>query len=464
MITNLTHTTINDILVNLRNGEFHLGEVAIDRALTLLVVCEPSNIECSVMAAVESSRHHPCRIIVFVIPYGSEKISCIPCSSDDRINKHSEPSSLHSGDPYSHDSHSSESHSAESHSADLNKDPAFVDPDTNTYLDAQLRMGSEAGAGDVIILFPHGELLKHLDSLARPLLVSGAPCITWWTSWTPTNLCVTSLGDLASKNITNVMEASDFGKYFENIRHCHKSSNIDLSWDRITRWRALLTTFLDIIHCTPVKATVIGITPCLPPLLLAAWLQLRLHIDVSLEWRPELDHTIQIHDLHTHDISKNKIENITKNAIENTIDTISNATISDTRTSGTTVPSATVNKIMDVDKNTAPSTSLAEQLPYGADMTPEEILEYQTCPTNYQNDHIVSVRLECPQNDIILERSYEIDVESASIKIGDEPSHSVLIPVKSLADCLTQELNNMQEDIIYSQVIASDFPFSNYYK
>ncbi len=165
MIINLTHTTINDILLALRNGEFHLGEVAIDRTLTLLVVCEPSNIECSVMAAVESSRHHPCRIIVFVIPYGSEDLSCLPsdCNSDRNSGRNLDRNSDERLDHFVSSSHL---------------------PEEDTYLDAQLRMGSEAGAGDVIILFPHGELLRHLDSLARPLLVSGAPHITWWTSWT----------------------------------------------------------------------------------------------------------------------------------------------------------------------------------------------------------------------------------------------------------------------------------------
>lgn len=381
MIINLTRTTIDDILQHLHGAEFYLGEVASDRALTLLVVCEPSNIECNVTAAIESSRHHPCRIVVFVISPEINNTSAVSQKiplSDDKSDK---------------------AHEYIPHTADKNSDDNNKADDTNTYLDAQLRMGQDAGAGDVIILFPHGELLNHLDSLARPLLVSGAPRITWWTGVTPSNLSASPLGKLSSKHITNIMETPHFDKALANLRSCYCPGDIDLSWGRITRWRALLAAFLDIPpYCSPVKAVVIGTTPCLPAVLLAAWLQLRLKIDVTIEWK----------------------------------------------------------------NNAVNSSHTSSRLPYSEDMTPEEILQYQACPTNYQEDHITSVSLCCPRGGITVERDYKSDSESAKVTIMGRKPQSVLIPQKTLAECLTQELSRSQEDVIYSQVITSHFPFEKY--
>ena len=52
-------------------------------------------------------------------------------------------------------------------------------------LAAEIRIGSDGGAGEVIVLRPSEGLLRHLDTLVIPLLVPDAPVVAWWSGSAP---------------------------------------------------------------------------------------------------------------------------------------------------------------------------------------------------------------------------------------------------------------------------------------
>ena len=104
MIKDLPNTTVSKVskaLVQLREEG---GVVALGRVLTLIIQTKFSGIEDAVKAANKSSREHPCRIIVLAEDDSSKKA----------VSK----------------------------------------------LDAQIRVGGDAGASEVIVLRAHGEALS----------------------------------------------------------------------------------------------------------------------------------------------------------------------------------------------------------------------------------------------------------------------------------------------------------------
>ena len=60
------------------------------------------------------------------------------------------------------------------------------EPDSR--LDAQIRVGGDAGASEVITLHAHGEAGgSNLESLVTGLLLPDAPVVVWWPNKTPEN-------------------------------------------------------------------------------------------------------------------------------------------------------------------------------------------------------------------------------------------------------------------------------------
>ncbi|MGO1289348.1 MAG: glucose-6-phosphate dehydrogenase assembly protein OpcA, partial [Cellulosimicrobium funkei] len=119
MIIDLPDTTTNAVnkrLVRLRDEG---GAIALGRVLTLVVIARESDVETSIEAANDASREHPCRVIV-VAPSGR---SATP------------------------------------------------------HLDAQIRVGGDAGASEVVVLRTAGPLLEHADTLVMPLLLPDAPIV-----------------------------------------------------------------------------------------------------------------------------------------------------------------------------------------------------------------------------------------------------------------------------------------------
>ncbi len=130
MIRDLTDTTttgISKTLVRLRN---EVGAMALGRVLTLVVVVEDTDAGTAIEVANQASRQHPCRIIV-VIP-------------GDRRGRNR--------------------------------------------LDAQIRLGGDAGASEIVVLRLYGALANHGPSVVVPLLLPDSPIVAWWPGEAPADV------------------------------------------------------------------------------------------------------------------------------------------------------------------------------------------------------------------------------------------------------------------------------------
>lgn len=205
------------------------GEAAQGRVLTLLITTTEEQLEKVLDVANAASREHPCRVIAIVPHKGSE--------SDDE-----------------------------------------------GHLDAQLRFGADAGAGECIVLHPTGALTLHLDTLVIPLLVPDAPVMAWWPGRTPEDPAHDPLGTIARSRITDATHSSNPQAAFTALRAHWNERDTDLSWTRLTIWRALLVSMLDQPPFSAIReVTVQGSYDSLPVDLLASWLALKLQVPVHID-------------------------------------------------------------------------------------------------------------------------------------------------------------------------------------
>lgn len=215
MIIDLQNTTTSAVAKRLVNLREEGGAVALGRVLTLVIVTSPDDVESSVKAANDASREHPCRIIV-VSPRDSD-------------------------------------------GAEL--------------LNAQIRVGGDAGASEVILLSPSGELTDHLDTLIIPLLLTDTPIVAWWPKQIPTSDTELAIASMAQVRITDAYNTADPFETLAELRSRHEPSNVDLAWTRTTVWRGLLAATLDQPPYEPVHSVIVQGDPNHPSVdLLAAWL------------------------------------------------------------------------------------------------------------------------------------------------------------------------------------------------
>ncbi len=223
MIIDLPSTTsskINRALVDLREKG---GSIALGRVLTLVIVTEESDSEDPIAAANAASFEHPCRVIV--LARGVRRASA--------------------------------------------------------RMDAQIRVGGDAGASEVIVLRLYGPLVDHGESVVVPLLLADAPVVAWWPGEAPAVPADDPIGMLAQRRITDAASAkrpiSQLGKRAESYR----PGDTDLAWTRITRWRGLLASTLDQPpHDRVLSATVSGAADSPSADLLAGWLAVSLKCPV----------------------------------------------------------------------------------------------------------------------------------------------------------------------------------------
>lgn len=143
-------------------------------------------------------------------------------------------------------------------------------------LDAEVLLGGRLGPGEAVILRMYGRLALHAESVTLPLLAPDAPVVTWWHGAPPDRISYDPLGVNADRRITDVERASDRVAALRQRAIDFAPGDTDLSWTRITGWRAALASALDGQHDTPASATVYG-DDCDPSaLLLAGWLSARL--------------------------------------------------------------------------------------------------------------------------------------------------------------------------------------------
>ncbi|MGW1740297.1 glucose-6-phosphate dehydrogenase assembly protein OpcA [Nocardia sp. NPDC001965] len=220
MIIDIPDTTTGAVtkrLVQLRESN---GVITMGRVLTL-VVCtlDSSEAEEAIDAANDASREHPCRVVVL----------------------------------------------------------ARGDRSAATRLDAQIRVGGDAGAAEVIVLRLQGQLVNHENSVVIPFLLPDTPVVAWWPRGAPEFPSKDSVGRLATRRITDATFAPDPQATIKKRHDSYAPGDSDLAWSRITYWRALLAAAMDVPPFEPVQSVQISGLRDEPALdMLAGWLARRL--------------------------------------------------------------------------------------------------------------------------------------------------------------------------------------------
>jgi glucose-6-phosphate dehydrogenase assembly protein OpcA len=217
-----TTSQVNSKLVHIREQG---GANTIGRVLTLVIVTDDSErTEDVIDAANHASREHPCRVIV--VARGAKKASA--------------------------------------------------------RLDAQIRVGGDAGASEVVVLRLYGPLANEGASCVVPLLLPDAPVVAWWPFEAPPSPAKDSIGMLATRRITDAASERNPTRALESRARSYTDGDSDLAWTRLTLWRALLAAALDLPPFEKVTgATVSGETDSPSADLLASWLAARLKLPVK---------------------------------------------------------------------------------------------------------------------------------------------------------------------------------------
>ncbi len=148
-------------------------------------------------------------------------------------------------------------------------------------LDAEVHIGEDV-PGEIIALRFHGELKQHRDSVLLPLLLPDSPTVVWWPGSSPESLLDDPIGSLGSRRISDSMGASQPIRALETRAANFQPGDTDLTWTRITPWRALLAGSLDQHEVRVNHAVVSAAENNAAGMLLAAWLENRLGCVVDL--------------------------------------------------------------------------------------------------------------------------------------------------------------------------------------
>ncbi|GEP48437.1 glucose-6-phosphate dehydrogenase assembly protein OpcA [Microbacterium saccharophilum] len=299
MIVDLPDTTVSKIARSLVNVREEGGAVALGRVLTLVIVTTHGLQEDAIEAANDASREHPMRVIVLM-----------------------------------------------------------CDAEGEAKLDAQIRVGGDAGASEVIVLRAKGEAASNEESLVTGLLLPDAPVVAWWPDEPPARPAQSPVGRMAQRRITDAATKPYAKDRLSRLGPSYAPGDTDLAWTRLTHWREQLAAVLDQPPYDPVTdVEVVGAGSSPSTGLLAAWLRLKLDVDVT--WR--------------------------------------------------------------------------------------------YARSDVWDHGIKSVRLVRASGDIVLERSNDID---ATLTQPGQPSHDIVLPRRTLRECLAEELRRLDPDVLYGRVIT----------
>jgi len=153
---------------------------------------------------------------------------------------------------------------------------------TSSRLDAEVRVGADAGTGETVVLRLYGEVVGHADSVVLPLLLPDAPVVVWWPVNAPLDPAKDPLGALAQRRVTDTYAAEEPVAELTARAAAYTPGDTDLSWTRITPWRSMLAAALDQVTCKVQAVEVEGeeFNPSCE--LLAMWLADRLDVPVRL--------------------------------------------------------------------------------------------------------------------------------------------------------------------------------------
>ncbi len=226
MIIDLPDTTVSQVAKKLVSVREEGGAVALGRVLTLIISARNGVAEAAIDAANDASREHPMRVIVLTTGDGEAR------------------------------------------------------------LDAQIRVGGDAGASEVVVLRAYGDAASNEESLVTGLLLPDAPVVAWWPEEAPADTASSPLGRIAQRRITDAATSPDVRDRLALLDKTHAPGDTDLAWTRLTHWREQLAAVLDQPPFEDVTAVEVrGASASPSTALLAAWLQLAL--DVPVRWAYE---------------------------------------------------------------------------------------------------------------------------------------------------------------------------------
>jgi glucose-6-phosphate dehydrogenase assembly protein OpcA len=228
VIVDLPDSTISRVLKTLVKIREEGGAVALGRVLTLIISTDLGDEEEAIEAANDASREHPMRVIVVSTSTESDRV-------DGR-------------------------------------------------LDAQIRVGGDAGASEVILLRAYGETASDEEGLVTGLLLPDAPVVAWWPKTAPAVVSESPLGRIAQRRITDAASQPNPRQSIVDLARSYAPGDTDFAWTRLTLWRAQLAAVLDQPPYESVTAVGVSGSPDSPStLLLAAWLRLQLQVAVDGE-------------------------------------------------------------------------------------------------------------------------------------------------------------------------------------
>lgn len=223
MIFELPDTTTQEIAKTLSRLRESGTQVTTGRVLTLIVVAKSdSDVEAITESTNEASREHPSRVIILVV--GST--------------------------------------------------------DEETKVDAEVRIGGDAGASEMIIIHLAGPVAGSLQSVVTPLLLPDTPIVAWWPTDAPANPSKNPIGRIAQRRITDALYGGEQA-LADRVEHFHPGDT-DMTWSRITQWRGLVASALDHPpHGRVTSARVVGSSTSTSVDLAAGWLAGRLQVPVT---------------------------------------------------------------------------------------------------------------------------------------------------------------------------------------
>lgn len=219
----------NTARVGLRLDELRetAGSSALGRVLTLIIIAKnEGGVRDAIASAAGAARAHPCRIIA-VLPVDGE-----------------EPK-----------------------------------------VDAELRVGPEAGLSEIAILRCSNGSADNLETLVIPLLLPDAPVVVWWVQDAPENPSRTPIGAMAQRRITTAQNSGvPADEILRRVPDGYAPGDTDLAWTGVTFWKNHLAAMLDEPpHDVVERAVVRGNRTHPAVVFLAAWLALRLEVPVEIE-------------------------------------------------------------------------------------------------------------------------------------------------------------------------------------
>jgi glucose-6-phosphate dehydrogenase assembly protein OpcA len=221
VIITLDGTSSAKISAELLRARRSAGSPAQGMVLTLIVVCDASEFADALEASMAAGREHPSRILLVVTSAGGQ-----------------------------------------------------------AGLDAEVHIG-EGTPGEVVVIRMRGAVADHPASVIRPLLLPDSPVVIWWPGQAPQDQTADELAQLTLRRLTDAASAPHPRTALEARAAAYSPGDTDLSWTRLTPWRALLAAALDQYPAAVTSARVEAEQNNPSAELLTAWLRDRLRVPVT---------------------------------------------------------------------------------------------------------------------------------------------------------------------------------------